>query len=104
MRPSASSWMNSLGTQCAARLVAQDWRPRRSVKPSSYGIQMSLTCRLTCSELVFDNRRDGERACGNQVDADGAAWAVRGSRDSWARRSRTETRGPTEYPRAECLR
>src|ERR1051326_3547461 len=91
-------------TTSAHSRKAQDWRAggrRRAVKPSLYGIQTPLTCRLTCSELVFDNRRGGERACGNQVDADGAAWTVRGSRDFWARRSGPETRGPTECPRAE---
>src|SRR5439155_25138635 len=84
--------------------------PGRTGSPrvASGGIQTPLTCGLTCSELVFDNRRGGKYACGNRVDADGAAWAVRGSRDFWTRRSGTETREPTDYPRAkrprdECL-
>src|SRR5947209_4513487 len=72
-------------------------------KPSPDDISTPLTCGLTSNELVFDNRRGGERACGNRVDADGAAWAVRGSRDSWARRSGTETRRPW-YPRPGCIR
>jgi hypothetical protein len=44
---------------------------------------------LTLSELMFDNRRGGEHACGNQVDADRAAWAVRGSGKFQPRRSQS---------------
>jgi hypothetical protein len=73
-----------------------------------YGIPMPLTCGLTCNELVFDNRRGGERACGNRVDADGAAWAVRGSRDSWARHLELGTCRPrylrSGRVRSECSR
>ena len=31
------------------------------------------------TEPLFDNRRGGERACGNQVDDGGTAWVIRGS-------------------------
>src|SRR5690242_21868491 len=40
------------------------------------------------AESLFDNRRGGERACGNQVDDGGTAWVIRGSQRPGPRKNR----------------
>src|SRR4029077_11348614 len=41
------------------------------------------------TESLFDNRRGGERTCGNQVDDGGTAWVIRGSQRPGPRKDRT---------------
>ena len=65
------------------------------------GIHMPSDLRVDMIESMFDNRRGGERACGNQVDGDQATWAVRGPGDSRCGRSRAG-RSWSRCSRAGC--
>src|SRR5690242_16458239 len=57
------------------------------------------------TEPLFDNRRGGERACGNQVDDDGTAWVIRGSRRPGPGKDRTlRTAGAARAARAAAAR
>src|SRR5215831_9312890 len=65
-----------IGVDAATMLFLRHEGGIHAVRPASRGPDLHLDM----TEPLFDNRRGGERACGNQVDDGGTAWVIRGFR------------------------